>query len=109
MPVSLADEGDLRRVTADDARAPSARRRRLAGPPSRRGAGDAFVHAADEFYLLCGAAPPASDAPEQYENGIGMSAALLAEAEALGACPEGGEPGDGVAAPLCRRAAGGAG
>ena len=47
---------------------------------SRRERGAAFVHAADEFYLLCGRTPPASDAPEQYENGVGMSAVVLEEA-----------------------------
>ena len=46
----------------------------------REDRGAAFVHAADEFYLLCGRMPPASDAPEQYENGVGMSAALVEEA-----------------------------
>jgi putative radical SAM enzyme (TIGR03279 family) len=82
VPVSLAAEGDLRRVTAGEAAALVAqveewqqgflRRRRRA-----------FVHAADEFYLLAGAEPPAGDAPEQYENGVGISAALLAEADEL--------------------------
>ena len=87
VPVSLAEEGDLRRVTAQDARAVihevgvwQARFRR------ERGVG--FVHAADEFYLLCGEMPPASDASEQYENGIGMSAVLLEEAAQLGAGPD---------------------
>jgi len=42
--------------------------------------GEPFVHAADEFYLLTGAQPPADGAPEQYENGVGIAAALLAEA-----------------------------
>jgi Protein of unknown function (DUF512) len=45
------------------------------------------VHAADEIYLLAGRMPPPGDAPEQYENGIGMAAALLAEAAELGAGP----------------------
>ena len=47
--------------------------------------GSAFVHAADEFYLLAGEEPPAGDAPEQYENGVGICAALLAEAGELAA------------------------
>ncbi len=84
VPVSLAAEGDLRRVTADEARSVVAA---VEGWQRdfrwRRGA--AFVHAADEFYLLAGEDPPAADAPEQYENGVGISAALLAEARALGA------------------------
>ena len=41
------------------------------------------MHAADELYLLAGARPPAGDAPAQYENGIGICAALLAEADEL--------------------------
>ncbi len=41
------------------------------------------MHAADEFHLLCGRVPPPSDAPDQYENGIGMSALLLEEAAEL--------------------------
>ena len=88
VPVSLADEADLRRVTAADAAVVCAA---VAGWQGRfrRKRGAAFVHAADEFYLLCGASPPASDAPEQYENGIGMSAVLLAEAEEVGAGPKG--------------------
>ncbi len=82
VPVSLAFEGDLRRVTAGDAAAVLAvveqwqERYRV-----ERGA--AFVHAADEFHLLCGRTPPASDAPEQYENGIGMAALFAEEAAAL--------------------------
>ncbi len=103
VPVSLAAEGDLRRVTADEARAVVADvqgwQREFR---TRRGA--AFVHAADEFYLLAGEEPPAGDAPEQYENGVGISADLLAEARSLAAA-WGGEddrdrdarPGNGVA------------
>ena len=82
VPVSLAAEGDLRRVTPDDAQAVLAEvggwQRRF---EEERGA--SFVHAADEFHLLCGLVPPASDAAEQYENGIGMSALLLEEAGEL--------------------------
>ena len=81
VPVSLAAEGDLRRVTADEARAVVADVRRWQREfRARRGA--AFVHAADEFYLLAGEEPPAGDAPEQYENGVGIAADLLAEARA---------------------------
>ena len=96
VPVSLAAEGDLRRVTADDARALiAAVRGWQRGFLERRG--DAFVHAADEFYLLAGEEPPAGGAPEQYENGVGIAAALLAEAEALAAAWTGG--GDAEEAP----------
>ncbi|HZL65198.1 MAG TPA: DUF512 domain-containing protein [Thermoleophilia bacterium] len=79
VPVSLAAESDLRRVTAADAAACLAAVEEWQARFSRE-RGAAFVHAADEFYLLCGRMPPASDAPEQYENGVGMSAALLEEA-----------------------------
>ncbi len=41
------------------------------------------MHAADEFHLLCGRTPPLSDAPEQYENGIGMAALFAQEAAEL--------------------------
>ena len=86
VPVSLAAEGDLRRVTAAEAEAliaaVEAWQRDIDG---RRGR--AFVHAADEFYLLAGAEPPAGDAPEQYENGVGIAAALMAEVAELAAGP----------------------
>lgn len=78
VPVALAKEGDLRRVTAKDAadllRCVSRWQRE-----SRRRRGSSFVHAADELYLLAGRRPPSGDAPLQYENGIGVSAAFLAE------------------------------
>lgn len=84
VPVSLAVEGDVRRVTADEARkvikSVEAWQREFRG---RRGA--AVVHAADELYLLAGLVPPRGDAPEQYENGVGISAALLDEAATLAA------------------------
>ena len=82
VPVSLAAEGDLRRVTPGDARAVVD----AVGAWQegfRLSRGHDFVHAADEFHLFCGQLPPRSDAPEQYENGIGISAELLAEVEAL--------------------------
>jgi putative radical SAM enzyme (TIGR03279 family) len=88
VPVSLAAEGDLRRVTPSDA-AGVLERVAAWQARHRKDRGVAFVHAADEFHLLCGKLPPSSDAPEQYENGIGMAAALLEEAAALGAGPEG--------------------
>jgi len=68
------------------------------------------VHAADEFYLLCDELPPPSDAPEQYENGIGMAAALLDEAATLGEGPRGPAAvrvlTGTLAAPVAERAAG---
>ena len=95
VPVSLAEEGDLRRVGVADAEA-------VLGAVGewqerfRAARGAAFVHAADEFHLLCGRTPPASDAPDQYENGIGMSAQLLEEAEDLGTDDVPGGPADRV-------------
>ena len=82
VPVSLALEGDLRRVTPDAAAAVLA----AVGQWQdryREERGVAFVHAADEFHLLCGRTPPPSDAPEQYENGIGMAALFAEEAAGL--------------------------
>ncbi|NLE21598.1 MAG: DUF512 domain-containing protein [Actinobacteria bacterium] len=91
VPVSVAAGGDLRRVTADDAARLIAQVERWQREfRAARGAG--FVHAADEFYLLAGARPPAGDAPEQYENGVGISAALLDEAESLAAAWGGDSP-----------------
>ena len=79
VPVSLAVEGDLRRVARADAEAALDQieklQRRFRATKRRT-----FVHAADEFYLLCERTPPPSDAAEQYENGIGISAAFLADA-----------------------------
>ncbi len=82
VPVSLAFEGDLRRVTAGDASAVLAVVEQWQNR-YREERGVAFVHAADEFHLLCGRTPPASDAPEQYENGIGMAALFGEEAAVL--------------------------
>jgi putative radical SAM enzyme (TIGR03279 family) len=89
VPVSLAAEGDLRRVTADEARAVVADVQRWQREFRTR-RGTAFVHAADEFYLLAGEEPPAGDAPEQYENGVGIAADLLAEARSLATAWGGG-------------------
>jgi len=82
VPVSLALEGDLRRVTPDDAATVLAQVEAWQDR-YREERGVAFVHAADEFHLLCGRTPPASDAPEQYENGIGMAASFAEEAAGL--------------------------
>ena len=105
VPVSLARGGRP---------APGHRRRsaRAGQPPSASGsaafssgAGDAFVHAADEFYLLAGEEPPAGGAPEQYENGVGIAAALLAEAGALAAAWTAAAADDGEGGPGRRAAA----
>ena len=82
VPVSLAVEGDLRRVTSRDAAVLLAA---VEGWQDRyrEERGVAFVHAADELHLLCGRTPPVSDAPEQYENGIGMAALFAEEAAGL--------------------------
>ena len=93
VPVSLAEEGDLRRVSVADAEAVLGAVQTWQGR-FRAERGVAFVHAADEFHLLCGRTPPASDAPDQYENGIGMSAQLLEEAERLGRDDVPGGPAD---------------
>jgi putative radical SAM enzyme (TIGR03279 family) len=82
VPVSLAEEGDLRRVAPADALAVL---QAVAGWQSgfRGSRGRDLVHAADEFHLLCGELPPRSEAPDQYENGIGISGDLLAEVATL--------------------------
>jgi putative radical SAM enzyme (TIGR03279 family) len=90
VPVSLAVEGDLRRVTADDARLVTDRVEEWQRG-FQRARGAAYVHAADEFYLLAGREPPAGAAPEQYENGVGISAALVEEATGLAASWRGGD------------------
>lgn len=79
VPVALAEEGELRRVTPADA---AALLRRVSGwrRDCRRRLGRGFVHAADELHLLAGRRPPAGDAPLQYENGVGMAAVFLREA-----------------------------
>lgn len=82
VPVSLAAEGDLRRVTAADAQTT------IAAIESwqrdfRRRRGDAFVHAADELYLLADRRPPPSDAAEQFENGVGIAASTLADVDEI--------------------------
>jgi putative radical SAM enzyme (TIGR03279 family) len=82
VPVSLANEGDLRRGTEAEAAA-------VVGAVEgwqegfRRSRGRCVVHAADEFHLMAGREPPAGDAPEQYENGVGMAAMLLDDAEQI--------------------------
>jgi putative radical SAM enzyme (TIGR03279 family) len=95
VPVSLAEEGGLRRVGRADAEAVLEAVGTWQGRFTRA-LGRDFVHAADEFYLLCERLPAASDAPLQYENGIGMSAHLLGEADEIAA----GEPLRPVPPPL---------
>ena len=79
VPVSLAEEGRLRRVMAADAEAAIAEVERLQDACSER-LGRRFAQAADELYLLAGRLPPPSDAPFQYENGIGVAADFIREA-----------------------------
>jgi putative radical SAM enzyme (TIGR03279 family) len=78
VPVSLAEEGDLRRVRLADAEQTLGLVRGLA-PRFRRLRGHDFVYAADEFYLLAGEEPPRAGAELQYENGVGISAAFMDE------------------------------
>jgi NifB/MoaA-like Fe-S oxidoreductase len=88
VPVSLAHAGgDLRRVTPADAAAALALVAD-AQATAIAAVGRRFVHAADELYLATGVLPPAGDAPAQYENGIGVCAALLAETDELPIAPE---------------------
>ncbi len=79
VPVSLADERRLRRVSAADAAAAVAVVESLQADRERAGR-SRFAHAADELYLAAGRVPPAADAPPQYENGIGIVAESLAAA-----------------------------
>ena len=88
VPVSVKPGHELRPVTPDDAEAALA----LIGSLQRRflrSRGTAFVYAADELYLLVGRPPPPNAAECQYENGIGIAAAFLVDAEQLA---EGGPP-----------------
>ncbi|MGZ4199925.1 MAG: DUF512 domain-containing protein, partial [Thermoleophilia bacterium] len=83
VPVSLARESrGLRRVTAADAAAAVTLVAELQSAAAAR-LGRRFVHAADELYLQSGVLPPSGDAPSQYENGVGICAALLADADAV--------------------------
>jgi NifB/MoaA-like Fe-S oxidoreductase len=87
VPVSLARPGgELRRVTPADAAAVLALVAEAQGA-AVAAVGRRFVHAADELYLATGALPPVGDAPAQYENGIGICAALLADADELTIAP----------------------
>jgi putative radical SAM enzyme (TIGR03279 family) len=79
VPVALAEEGDLRRVTPADAAA-TLRRVKTWQRECRARLGRRFVHAADELHLLAGRMPPAPDAPLQHENGVGVAAVFLQEA-----------------------------
>ena len=82
VPVSLAEEGRLRRVRRRDAAAAIAAVEEVQ-LEARARLGRSFAHGADELHLLCRRTPPACDAPAQYENGIGIVAATIAEAAAL--------------------------
>ena len=83
VPVSLARAvGGLRPLTQADAATAVALVGELQAAAAAR-LGRRFVHAADELYLRAGAWPPAGDAPEQYENGVGICAALLDKVEAV--------------------------
>ena len=83
VPVSLSHASPgLRRVTAADAAAAVTAVEELQAAAVAT-LGRRFVHAADELYLLAGRLPPPAHAPAQYENGIGVCAALLAEADEL--------------------------
>ncbi len=96
VPVSLTAEGELRRATADDAARAIALIEAAQGRAKSSRRKD-FAHAADELYLLAGRRPPASDAELQYENGVGLVAATLAEVDEarLGEAPAARPPGDG--------------
>lgn len=78
VPVSLAEEGDLRRVRRADAEETLGIVRGLA-PRFRRLRGHDFVYAADELYLLAGEEPPRAEAELQFENGVGICAAFMDE------------------------------
>jgi putative radical SAM enzyme (TIGR03279 family) len=82
VPVSLAVESDLRRVRRPEAEMALEQVEALQSEAKAR-RGVAFVHAADELYLLAARTPPPSDAPHQYQNGIGIGAAFVADAQAL--------------------------
>jgi putative radical SAM enzyme (TIGR03279 family) len=107
VPVSLARAtGDLRRPTPADAAAVLELVGELQGAAAAR-LGRRFVHAADELYLDTGTLPPAGDAPSQYENGIGICAALLADADDLEIAPTSPRMallGGAVAAPVLAEA-----
>ena len=83
VPVSLAAEGDLRRVGAS--RTPSACSTRSPSGRRRAASGWAAPTCTPPTSSTCSRAGcrEASDAPLQYENGIGMSAQLLSEAQEL--------------------------
>ncbi|MBM3147574.1 MAG: DUF512 domain-containing protein [Actinobacteria bacterium] len=108
VPVSLARGGELRRVTPGDAEAAVTRIEALQSH-LRRERGRAFVHAADELYLLCATLPPPADAELQYENGIGICAAFLDDAARCARRREARRPplallSGELAAPVVRRA-----
>ena len=101
VPVSLAAERDLRRVTAAEAEVLLSRVRAWQDDYARA-RGRRFVHAADELHLLAGATPPPCDAPAQYENGVGIAAHTLAEAAGLAAAGAGSAVTDADGRPVRR-------
>ena len=86
VPVSLREERRLRRVRRSDAEAVLALVAEVQAA-CRASLGREFAAAADEFYLLCDRLPPSGDAPLQYENGIGICAAVIHEAAAMASPP----------------------
>jgi putative radical SAM enzyme (TIGR03279 family) len=92
VPVSVAPGHRLRPVTPAEA-TEALRRVEALQAECRTRRGEPFVHAADELYLLAGHTPPPSDAACQYENGIGIAAAFLQEAQELGSDTSVNTPG----------------
>ena len=84
VPVSVAAGHRLRPLGAPEAAATLPRIEALQDECRAR-RGEPFVYAADELYLLAGRTPPPCEAACQYENGIGIAAAFLAEATELAA------------------------
>jgi putative radical SAM enzyme (TIGR03279 family) len=83
VPVSVAAGHRLRPLGGPEAVAGLARIEALQNECRAR-RGEPFVYAADELYLLAGRTPPPCEAACQYENGIGIAAALLEAAGEIG-------------------------
>jgi putative radical SAM enzyme (TIGR03279 family) len=82
VPVSVAAGHRLRPLGAAEA-VEALHRIEALQDECRARRGELFVHAADELYLLAGRTPPPCEAACQYENGIGIAAALLREASEI--------------------------